>query len=153
MRDPLIRSRTVIGTVNGDRVTVSPSPPDELHEALASMSPYFCVLRIKNQQNKVIGSANFWLEPDEPGTVYLNWIDLVKSVRGCGYGTAIMRFADEHFRAAGMTRLILKVSANAAEARHIYEKLGFMVIEEPEDQLRGNLILMEKLLNDKEAFE
>lgn len=147
-------------TKNGDKFTLTQNPPNKLNKALAAVSKSYATkfgnsayLDIKDSSGKTVGTANFWHKEDQPDTVYLNWITVDKSARGKGYASAVLKAAEDHSRAAGKKRMVLEVPGNAPDARHIYEKMGFVVTHEAtkkerSDPVWGGLTHMEKKLDD-----
>lgn len=148
MNNPLLTTSVELETEQGESFSLSPSDPSELHRALARVSESYCVLDVKNDHGDTMGRATYWLEPGRPDTVYLDWLELAESFRGRGYAIAIVQFAGEYFLAAGLTGMLVKAPTNVPQSRHIYEKMGFRVVSETQnDPLWGGLTLMEKSLN------
>ena len=67
--------------------------------------------------------------PDDK-TWFLGLIFLAPEVRGRGFGTALMRALIEHVRAQGAHALRLAVAVQHPDARRLYERLGFRVIDQ-----------------------
>jgi ribosomal protein S18 acetylase RimI-like enzyme len=58
---------------------------------------------------------------------YINNVYLVPERRGQGLGQEMMRHADDFFRARGVRRVRLTVTASNAEAARLYERAGYRV--------------------------
>ncbi|MDF2888621.1 MAG: GCN5-related N-acetyltransferase [Lacrimispora sp.] len=54
-------------------------------------------------------------------------IGILKDYRGHGYGSMLFQKMDQWARENGITRLELTVMAENERARHLYEKMGFIV--------------------------
>jgi GNAT superfamily N-acetyltransferase len=61
----------------------------------------------------------------EPGTWELNYLGLVPTARGRGWGDLLVRFAVGQSAKAGATRLTLSVDARNRPALRLYERHGF----------------------------
>lgn len=161
---PTIKGTITRTTKNGDQFTLTSKAPTKLHRALAFASASYAknynqsaYLSIKDKSGKKIGEANFWYDKSDPKAMYLNWVTIKKSSRGHGYASAVLQAAEEHSRAAGMTKMKLEVPGKSPDARHIYEKMGFKVTKEADprendpkskyyDPMWGGLTHMEKAL-------
>lgn len=125
---------------------------DRFYRALARKHKLSCVLDVKSERGKKLGSVSYWLKDDEPGTVYMNWIVLFPWARGKGYGSSVFQFSVDYLRGAGIRKLLLEVPGNSPEARYIYERAGFDVVSEPtqeeidNDPVWGGLTQMVKFL-------
>lgn len=141
---------------NGDEITLSSNPPGIIIKARAKLSKNFpkqynnsAFLTIKDKQGKNIGTASFWKKGKDE--LYLNWLAIDKSKRGQGYATEVLKASFEYGKANGIKRMVLEVPANAPDARHIYEKMGFKVTRElttsKNDPFWGGLTEMEYKFN------
>lgn len=127
---------------NGDIFTLSPGPWGKHHDALSAMSRYFCVLDILDPNGTKCGVINYYLEEKEPGTVYLNWVDLSATARGKGYVIAMAEYANAYFAQEGIKRLVLVVEK---EAQATYESFGF-TLDTTEESHYGR-IQMERIFD------
>lgn len=99
----------------------------------------------------------FELEALVPGTWYVNGIAVAPRVRGRGFGTLLMRLAEDLARSDGATALSLIVSADNEGAMRLYESLGYRVIAVrpaepwPGHDAPGDWILMKKPLEGGQA--
>lgn len=138
-------------TAKGDLFVLTKDPPNPIIKTLAAISPKYrdaynrgAYLTISDKNGKKIGDAIIDKRSDDE--LYLNWLGIKKSERGQGYATEAMKSAAEFGEKAGFKKMTLEVPGNSPDARHIYEKLGFKVVEEnldPEDLIWGGLTSME----------
>jgi ribosomal protein S18 acetylase RimI-like enzyme len=56
----------------------------------------------------------------------IHWIDIEKEHRGHKYATQVLEYLIESYKSRGFREFHLEVPGNAPDARHIYEKLGFI---------------------------
>lgn len=56
----------------------------------------------------------------------IHWIDIEKEHRGHKYATQVLEYLIESYKARNFREFHLEVPGNAPDARHIYEKLGFI---------------------------
>jgi ribosomal protein S18 acetylase RimI-like enzyme len=61
------------------------------------------------------------------GAWHITAVSVVPDARGKGVGSAMISYAIEHARAAGMTSVTLDVDVHNAVARRLYEREGFEV--------------------------
>lgn len=73
---------------------------------------------------KKVGDAQFMMEGD---AMHLGWLGIDQNHRGKGYASAVFGAAVELGKANGAKRLTLEVPGRSPDARHIYEKHGFVV--------------------------
>jgi ribosomal protein S18 acetylase RimI-like enzyme len=67
-----------------------------------------------------------WLGPGEdPGTAWVNTIEVDPAFRGRGYGRALMLAFEDEARSRGFTSVGLNVFGDNAVARGLYESLGY----------------------------
>lgn len=138
-------------TSAGDEITISKNPPGFIVKQIAKRSSKFvehynngAYFIVKDKDGKKVGDAIVNKKNDDE--LYLNWISIKNSHRGKGYASATLQAAAEYGRQAGFKKMTLEVPANAPDARHIYEKMGFKVTNEvvdPKDVMWGGLTSME----------
>ena len=79
-----------------------------------------------------VGVGWLWLSVPGPGPdrlmAWIFEIEIEAPFRGCGYGRAAMRLAENEARARGMTSLGLNVHGQNVIARSLYESLGYEVM-------------------------
>jgi len=95
-----------------------------------------------------IGDLQLFCE--SPNSVNVTWVGIKPKYRGSGYATAAMKMAEDYARKYGAKQLTLEVPGNSPDARHIYEKQGFVstgVLSDAEtDSVWGGLTCMRKKL-------
>jgi GNAT superfamily N-acetyltransferase len=85
------------------------------------------------------------IRPKEGGTCELKRLYVQGAVRGRGVGRALYAHAEAFARSAGYDRIWLDSSRRFVEARRLYEKNGFVLIEEIQNDWCDNVY--EKLLS------
>jgi ribosomal-protein-alanine N-acetyltransferase len=79
---------------------------------------------VRTPECTVAGFCAFWLVFDE---IHINNVALRPPFRGRGIGTALMRHVLAEGKRLGAKRATLEVRASNADARRLYERLGFYV--------------------------
>lgn len=97
---------------------------------------------------KRIGDLELYKESKDSLNVV--WLGVDNSERGNGYATAAMLGAIEVARRSGCKQVTLEVPGDSPDARHIYEKLGFVAQEviSDKDDIWGGLTSMKLELDD-----
>nr|DAM93520.1 MAG TPA: acetyltransferase domain containing protein [Caudoviricetes sp.] len=83
------------------------------------------------KNGKKIGSL--FLE-DHGSDLYVNWVDIKKSERGKGYANQVMDYVVKYSMRNGYKTISLEVPTSSPDARHIYEKHGFVADRKVSDQ-------------------
>jgi ribosomal protein S18 acetylase RimI-like enzyme len=138
-------------TASGDKLVISKNPPNAMIKGLSRLSTRYtnmynkgAFLTLHDKDGKKLGEAIIAKKSEDD--LYVNWIDVKKGSRGKGYATEAMRAVQDQAKAGGYKKVTLEVPGNSPDARHIYEKLGFKVLEEdidPTDLVWGGLTTME----------
>lgn len=137
-------------TRNGETFTMTKDPPTAIHNFLSRHSTRYTTkynnsafLTFTDRDNKKIGEAIVSKKSDKE--LYLSWLEIEKSARGRGYATEAMRSAVSYGKKQGFEKLTLEVPGISPDARHIYKKLGFEVVEEAKstNDIWGGLTSME----------
>ena len=91
---------------------------------------------------KPVGDMTLYKESRDSLNVV--WVGINESSRGNGYATAAMIGAIEVAKRSGCKHVTLEVPGNSPDARHIYEKLGFVEQEQisTDDDVWGGLTSM-----------
>lgn len=91
---------------------------------------------------KVVGDLQLYKESKDSLNVV--WVGVNKSERGHGYATAAVLGSIEIARRSGCRYVTLEVPGNSPDARHVYEKLGFVAQEQitSDDDVWGGLTSM-----------
>ncbi|WP_371550988.1 GNAT family N-acetyltransferase [Streptomyces sp. NBC_00554] len=115
---------------------------DSVHRWL-STDAYWATGRSREKQERAIaGSLNFGVYDgtsgeqvayarvvtDEATFVWLCDVYVAPSVRGKGMGTALVAAVRDHLEPLGLRRILLAT----ADAHGVYEKLGFKVLQRPD---------------------
>jgi N-acetylglutamate synthase-like GNAT family acetyltransferase len=79
------------------------------------------------------------VRPKEAKTCELKRLYVSRAARGRGVGTALYAHAEAFARAQGYERIWLDSSRRFAEARRLYEKNGFTLIEELDNEWCDNV--------------
>lgn len=88
---------------------------------------YFVAL----EAGQVIGGIGIAEFPGMEACAELQKLYLEDSVKGRGYGKALMQAAEDWARAVGYQKLYLETHTNLSVALKLYEKMGFRQIERP----------------------
>lgn len=80
---------------------------------------------------------------EQPNCLYLETLQLIQTYRGCGIGTALMRFVENIARKKAKNRIELRVFKDN-RAQSLYHRIGFKIVED-----QGWCFLMEKVLIDR----
>jgi ribosomal protein S18 acetylase RimI-like enzyme len=92
-----------------------------------------------------------------PGTLYVNVVATLPEARGRGFGTRLMRLAEEVAAASGLPGLSLIVSDANPAARRLYARLGYAerasrpMVKDGWDGPGEEWLLMVKPLGDRRA--
>jgi [ribosomal protein S18]-alanine N-acetyltransferase len=73
----------------------------------------------------VVGFCAFWLIFDE---IHINNLAVLPQYRGCGYGTALLRFVMAEGGRLGARRATLEVRRSNTAAQRLYARMGFRVV-------------------------
>lgn len=99
---------------------------------------------LKNEKGDTVG--NLQLFHESPISVNVVWIGVNKKYEGKNYGQTAMKMAENYARKSGAKQMTLEVPGTSPNARHIYEKQGFVSqgqISDPDD-VWGGLTAMKK---------
>ena len=87
------------------------------------------------ENGEVIGGAQFIRDWETPSRAYLVGIAVHKSHRGKGLGTRFLEECLDMLRKEGVSSVELTVDSANGPAAHVYQqKLGFVIVEEREDE-------------------
>ena len=95
---------------------------------------------------KKVGSITLYKE--SRSSVNVVWLDVKKKERGKGYAQAILDSSISRAKLAGFKQMTLEVPGISPDARHIYEKRGFVAGKQisSSDDVWGGLTKMKKKL-------
>ena len=92
--------------------------------------------------NKRVGELELYQESKD--SINGSWLGIKNKYRGNGYATASLLAAIDECKKRGYKEMTLEVPGNSPDARHIYEKIGFVAGEQisDEDDIWGGLTKM-----------
>lgn len=102
------------------------------------------------ENNKVLGSAQFMLDWNDHYRAYLIGISIAKAFHGKGYGTALLQASMNSLSDEGIERIELTVDPGNKPAIEVYQrKLGFVILETRNDEYGQGIhrLVMEKNLS------
>lgn len=138
----------------GNGLYLAKEKPHLLSKALGKISP-----KIKSEQDKTtfsdilfdgkkVGEIETYLE--SKGSLNIVWLEVNKKERGKKYAQQVLDHVIKTSKHNGLTQITLEVPGNSPDARHIYEKKGFVAGEQittkEEDPLWDGLTKMRKKL-------
>ena len=146
------KSDIKIKTKNGDALTISEEKTPKLAALIAKHSPRVReelerskVCTITDKNGKRVGDLEVYKESKDSMNVV--WVGIDDAHRGKGYATAVMKTASKFAKENGCKQITLEVPGDSPDARHIYEKQGFVAGEQlSSDDVWGGLTKMTKKL-------
>ena len=141
----------IVKTKNGVTLTATENKTPALTRLIAKHSPKIRselekskICSIRDPSGTKVGDLQLYKESSD--SVNVVWVGINESKRGYGYAQAIMSGVEEFARKNGLKRITLEVPGNSPDARHIYEKQGFVAGERisSEDDGWGGLTKMHK---------
>lgn len=137
---------------NGDLIEMRRDGQGLLARGLRKISP-----KLAREQDKthiynayVNGKkvADLTLYKESANSVNVVWLGVKSNQRGKGYAQAILESSAGRVKAAGFKQMTLEVPGNSPDARHIYEKQGFVAGKRisSTDDVWGGLTEMKKKL-------
>lgn len=92
---------------------------------------------VADHQGLVVGTAA--IRPKQGGTCELKRLYVRPELRGTGLGQALYAHAEAFARAAGYRTIWLDSSRRFARARRLYERNGFVLVEELDNDWEDNV--------------
>lgn len=130
----VLESSITTNTKNGKAVELSSIPSTRIANFLAAHNRKIRA-DAENTQNykikadgKPVGEMTLYKESKD--SLNVTWVGIDDSERGHGYATAAMIGALEVAKRSGCKHVTLEVPGDSPDARHIYEKLGFVPLEQ-----------------------
>lgn len=92
--------------------------------------------------------GNLYLRQDPNKEMNIEWMNVKKKHKGKGYGTSMMKFAEEFAKSKGSVKLTAEVVNNSPDMHHIVKKLGYKKLSQigNKDDVWGGLTKVEKKL-------
>lgn len=123
-------SVTKVTTSRGETITLSRDPAPPMTKFLAKYSKRNAEFAkntleftVKDSKGKNIGYLHAFRKGDE---IHAAWLGVNEDKQGQGYGSGIVKGMIEVGKTTGAKRISLEVPGNADNAKHIYEKMGFV---------------------------
>jgi len=117
----------------------------ELAEFCERYDPERDLLLTAHVDNKLIGSVAVHGSDADDGTARLRWFIVDEAYQGQGIGRALLEQALMFCREKACLNLYLWTVDELPQARHLYESVGFRVVEQVRDSRYGVLLLSLKL--------
>jgi putative acetyltransferase len=92
---------------------------------------------VAERDAEVVGTVA--VRPKDATTCELKRLYVSPRVRGHGIGQALFSHAEAFARSAGYTRMWLDSSRRFVEARRLYERNGFLLVEELDNEWEDNV--------------
>ena len=147
------KEKMLVKTKRGETLSITEDKTPALTKLIAKHSPKVrdelerskvCTIRDKN--GKRVGDLQVYKESKDSLNVV--WLGVDNSNRGKGYASAVMSGVTKFAKDNNLKYVTLEVPSNSPDARHIYEKEGFVAgetISDPDD-VWGGLTKMRKRL-------
>lgn len=137
---------------NGERIELYRDKPSLIAKGLRKLSPNIAKEQDKTRMyhayvnGKKVGDITLYKESKT--SVNVVWLGVKQKERGKGYAQAILDSSTGRIKAAGFKQMTLEVPGNSPDARHIYEKQGFVSGKRisSKDDIWGGLTKMKKQL-------
>lgn len=128
------QTRFTVKSRNGDQLLVEQERHNGFQKLLAkgskAVNANMLNTKIMNisHDGKRIGDVQLFQESKD--SVNGVWLGINKKERGKGYATAVLKETLSECKRRGYKQFTLEVPGNSPDARHIYEKLGFIAGEQ-----------------------
>lgn len=135
---------------NGDLIEMRKEGYGLLARGLRKISPKIASEQDKTHiynayvNGKKIGDITLYKESNT--SINVVWLGVKSRQRGKGYAQAILESSSKRVKAAGFKQMTLEVPGSSPDARHIYEKQGFVAGKRISDEndIWGGLTKMKK---------
>lgn len=143
----------VVKSRNGDTLSITENKTPALTRLIAKHSSKIRqelekskVCTIRDPNGKKVGDLQLYKESKD--SINVVWVGINESQRGKGYAQAVMSSVEKFAKDNGLKQITLEVPGDSPDARHIYEKQGFIAGEQisSEDDVWGGLTKMSKKL-------
>ena len=138
---------------NGDTLSITENKTPALTRLISKHSPKVReelekskICTIRDSKGEKIGDLQLYKESKD--SINVVWVGINKSERGKGYAQAVMSSVEKFAKENGLKQITLEVPGDSPDARHIYEKQGFVAGEKisSDDDVWGGLTKMTKKL-------
>ena len=115
---------------NGSEITIAQNEPTKFNKMVAAgiEAVNWDMLNFKDFDIKVNGNrvGSMELHQDSPDILNGVWLGIDRKYRGTGIATASLLSALDYAKHRDYKKFTLEVPGNSPDARHIYEKIGFV---------------------------
>lgn len=112
----------------------------EMSEFLSRFDPRRDGFWVAEVAGKIVGSVAIDGKDGDTQGARLRWFIVDSDHQGQGLGHQLLREALEFCKRTGFRRVYLSSFAGLDPARHLYEKFGFRLAEEREDNTWGRIV-------------
>lgn len=157
---PTSRNKTKVTTkkpnkdvvfATGENLSITHDPRSRISKFIAKHIPASAVeqnknkyLTLRNKKNDRVGEMHIYQESKK--SLNIVWVGVDANHRGGGYGTTAIQTAIGYAKHKKMSKVTLEVPGTSPDAKHIYNKLGFVdthKIGKNTDDVWGGLTRME----------
>ena len=110
--------------LNGDRTPILARGISRLSPAIKQRINDSHNFTLKTSSGKDVGEMSIYKK--KPGEMNVIWVEVEPKYRGNGYASGAMRAAVEVAKQQKLNKVTLEVPGLSPDARHIYEKMGFV---------------------------
>lgn len=133
---------------NGDVIELDREMPSKIVRGISKINSGYRDSVAKNSSFKITVNGkrigDLELNQDSDSELNVVWIGIDKKYRGNGYASAVMENVKQYAIESGNSKVTLEVPGTSNDARHIYEKQGFVAVKRlSEDDVWGGLTAME----------
>ena len=91
---------------------------------------------VAESEGEVVGFLAMEVHREDVNYIYLDDLSVSAAHRGNGIGTALLQEADRLARRIGFELIVLHVKITNPRAKKLYEKMGFVVLDDDGDRYR-----------------
>lgn len=121
-----------IKTIKGSKVDMMQTKMSSFAKLLAKVNPNAIEKQmryrhydLRDKKGNKVGTLDTDISEDGKG-LYINWIGINEKHRGNGYAQEVLKNTINLAKQEGFEEMTLEVPTNSPDARHIYEKYGFV---------------------------
>jgi ribosomal-protein-alanine N-acetyltransferase len=120
--EPLVGERDLDGVLEVEAESFTNPWTREMYVSELRNRSVCHILVVRTEEHPLVGFCAFWLVSDE---IHINNLAIRPGFRGQGLGTALVSEVLAQAQTLGATRATLEVRQSNANARRMYERLGF----------------------------